>query len=152
MPRSPIIREAQRDELSALSALALRSKAVWGYSAQFLESCRAELTVSETELGEVFVLCSGETPLGFYSLQRLDGDRVELGYLFVEPVELGKGWGRRLVADACRRALRLGYRTLVIQGDPNAEDFYLHMGALKTGQRPSDSIPGRMLPTFELAL
>jgi hypothetical protein len=45
MPRSvtTIIRPAQADEVEALTALALRSKAHWGYDDAFMEACRAEL-------------------------------------------------------------------------------------------------------------
>lgn len=147
-----MIRQARRDELDALSALALRSKAVWGYSEQFMESCRDELTVTEDEVDEVFVLEAPSGPIGFYSLQPVSTTRVELGYLFVEPGELRRGHGRRLMADAIARARAGGYETLVIQGDPHAVEFYLAVGARQVGARPSDSIPGRSLPLFELTL
>jgi hypothetical protein len=41
-----MIRAAHGGELEALSALAMRSKAHWGYSAAFMQACRDELTVS----------------------------------------------------------------------------------------------------------
>ena len=39
-----------------------------------------------------------------------------------------------------------------IQGDPNAEPFYLACGARRVGSAPSASIPNRELPLFEVAL
>lgn len=46
----------------------------------------------------------------------------------------------------------LGATKLIIQGDPNAERFYLAAGAVLTGTRESGSIPGRYLPTFAINL
>jgi hypothetical protein len=40
-----LIRPARPDECELLSELALRSKGCWGYDAEFLEACRAELTL-----------------------------------------------------------------------------------------------------------
>ena len=59
---------------------------------------------------------------------------------------------RRLVERVQKRALELGARRMVIQSDPFAEDFYLAMGAIRTGERASRSIPGRVLPLMSLTL
>ncbi len=45
-----------------------------------------------------------------------------------------------------------GGRTLIIQGDPNAEQFYRAAGCNLTGKRESYSIPGRFLPVFTIDL
>jgi hypothetical protein len=61
------------------------------------------------------------------------------------------------VSGVRRLAPRYGYRTVMwagspaaaaasIDADPNAEAFYLAMGAVRIGQTPSGSIPGRVLP------
>ena len=47
-------------------------------------------------------------------------------------------------------AAAAGAGRMVIQSDPHAEGFYLHMGARRVGERASDSIPGRVLPLFVL--
>jgi GNAT superfamily N-acetyltransferase len=77
---------------------------------------------------------------------------VELGHLFIEPGLVRRGHGRRLLERAARTAHVLGFRTLRIQGDPNAEPFYQSLGARKVGTQRSASIPGRELPVFELEL
>ncbi|WP_067619878.1 hypothetical protein [Alicyclobacillus acidiphilus] len=41
---------------------------------------------------------------------------------------------------------------LTIRPDPNAEPFYLAMGAQRVGEVPSGSIPGRMLPLLQYLL
>jgi GNAT superfamily N-acetyltransferase len=144
-----MIRRARRDEAAFLSDLARRSKAHWGYPAEFLAACREELTVSGDE---AFALELEGRVLGFYTLEHVSDATVELGHLFVEPDAIGAGHGRALIEHARREAARRGYRTLVIQGDPNAEGFYEAMGARCVGTRESASIPGRELPVFELSL
>ena len=44
------IRLARRDDLAALTALAIRSKAHWGYDDAFMTACVDELTVTEAHL------------------------------------------------------------------------------------------------------
>jgi GNAT superfamily N-acetyltransferase len=147
-----MIRPARIEDLDSVTALALRSKAAWGYSAEFMEACREELAIREEQLPEVFVLDQNGEPIGFYSLQRLTPERAELGHLFVEPAEMRRGHGTTLLRDAVSRAREFGYRVLVIQGDPHAAGFYRAAGAHQVGSRESASIPGRMLPLFELNL
>ena len=147
-----MIRPARANELPLLSDLALRSKAVWGYTEDFLARCKEELTLRSDDLGRTYVKEVGSRAVGFYSLETIDTDRVELGHLFVEPSELRRGYGAALVRDACTRARAQGAKTLVIQGDPNSADFYLALGAVRVGERASDSIEGRLLPVFEVSL
>jgi hypothetical protein len=45
-----LIRSARATEADILTDLALRSKAHWGYDADFLEACRDELTVAAHEV------------------------------------------------------------------------------------------------------
>lgn len=49
-------------------------------------------------------------------------------------------------------ARALGLSSLLIDADPNAEGFYLRMGAERVGEVPSGSISGRMLPLLRYGL
>ena len=40
------LRPARPEEAPALTELCLRSKAVWGYDAAFMQACRRELTMT----------------------------------------------------------------------------------------------------------
>jgi predicted N-acetyltransferase YhbS len=154
-PRRPThmkIRQARPEELDTLSKLAVRSKAVWGYSEAFMKACQPELTLDEDALPDVYLKENGAGIIGFYSLERISADEVELGHLFVEPRELGCGHGMDLIRHAQAEARRAGYRVMVIQGDPNAAEFYVKAGAEAVGERPSATIPGRMLPVFRVPL
>jgi GNAT superfamily N-acetyltransferase len=151
-----IIREAVADDAACLSLLAIRSKAHWGYSAEFMDACVEELSVSPDHIDNCdfhyVVAMVNEQVAGFYALEGLSADEIELGALFVDPDHIGTGVGKTLVERAKLHAVNLGARKLNIQGDPNAEKFYRAAGAELTGSKESDSIPGRFLPMFQISL
>ena len=70
--------------------------------------------------------------VGFYALDGHD-KRLELAHLWVLPEMMGRGIGRALFAHAAARAKELGYREMEIESDPNAEGFYLRLGARRAG-------------------
>jgi GNAT superfamily N-acetyltransferase len=148
-----MIRAALPSEAATLSALALRSKAHWHYSAEQLEVFREELVIGPDEIQpkRVHVFAEHAVILGFYSLSPLPDRVMELEHLFVEPAAHGRGMGSRLFAHACASARSAGFESLVIQSDPNAEGFYRRLGARFAGSIPS-SIPGRSLPRFVFPL
>lgn len=152
----PSLRRATRDDAALLSDIALRSKAHWGYDADFLKACKDELAISPDMIANTrmhwIVATNTDRVLGFYGLVPASEECAELEALFVEPDAIGGGVGRLLVRDASARASRDGYARIIIQGDPNAEGFYLAMGATRIGERESGSIPGRMLPLFQINL
>lgn len=156
MKESLRIREAIPTESELLSDLALRSKAHWGYSREFLESCRDELTVEASRMHDdgyqYFVAESDNTIIGFYALETVSDETYELGALFVEPKHIGSGVGRELLKHATELLSRRGGARLIIQGDPNVNGFYLAAGARQVGERESGSISGRFLPLFEIDL
>ncbi|KPC84911.1 MULTISPECIES: GNAT family N-acetyltransferase [Streptomyces] len=145
------LRPGRPHEAAALTALALRSKAHWGYDAAFLAACRDELTVraGDMEDGRTVVAEEDGGLLGFAALS---GEPPEgaLGMMFVEPDAIGRGVGRLLFEHAVGQARRLGFAALTIDADPNAEPFYTAMGAVRIGATPSGSIPGRELPLLRI--
>lgn len=146
------LRSATAADAVALSELAMRSKAYWGYPAEFMAACRAELTLSPQQLGEgkliAELLHHNGNLVGFFALEALGATGFELVALFVEPAWIGRGAGRRLMQRALQKARAGGGKTLTIQGDPHADRFYLAAGCERAGERESGSIPGRMLPLF----
>ncbi|MFD8980914.1 GNAT family N-acetyltransferase [Streptomyces sp. NPDC059564] len=147
------VRAARYGEARALTALVMRSKAYWGYDAEFLAACAPELAVHDGELADrrVVVAENGEGGvLGLASLEPSDADGddatvARLGLLFVEPAAIGRGIGRLLYRDAVRRAAALGVRRLLIDSDPYAAGFYRAMGAVPS----AGAAPG--LVRFEVA-
>lgn len=145
------IRPARRNEAGLLTDLAVRSKAHWGYTPEFMKSAAPELAVSLKVLPQwwVWVAISGREIIGFASLRPEAADAVELVHLFVAPGTMGSGVGTRLWEYCRRQARRLGYRRLRLTADPNAESFYLRRGARRVGDVASPIVAGRVLPLME---
>ena len=147
------IRAPAIDELSGLSDLCFRSKAVWGYDDEFMEACRGELSFGPGDL-EVTLIAVAEhdgKPIGVAQVKVIDKD-ADLLKLFVEPSALRSGIGKALLVWATDVAKKLGATRLTIDADPDAAPFYRRMGAFDVGQALSGSVPGRMLPKLAINL
>ncbi|HVD15457.1 MAG TPA: GNAT family N-acetyltransferase [Actinomycetota bacterium] len=147
---SVAVRPGHAHEASLLSDLALRSKGHWGYDQAFLDACRDELTLTPAEVRakRTIVAERDGRVVGFYTLAG-DPPVASLDHLFVEPGEIGTGVGRTLWRHAVAAAQSLGFTRMEIEADPDAEAFYLAMGARRRGTASSGSIPGRELPLLE---
>ncbi|MER5700259.1 GNAT family N-acetyltransferase [Streptomyces mirabilis] len=142
-----LIRPARATEARMLTDLALRSKAHWGYDAEFLKACREELTVAANEVTRRRAMVADRDGhiLGFTTLEGEPPTGV-LGMMFVDPRAIGQGIGRLLFEHTIAAGRDLGFTQLTIDADPNAEPFYRAMGAVRVGNVPSGSIAGRVLP------
>lgn len=136
-----------------MSDLALRSKGHWNYSAEFLELCRDELTYTADKCGSGDVVVAEEDShvLGFAAIDGTPPDG-ELEALFVDIGAMGRGVGGGLLRHVLKLARSRGFTSLTLQADPGAEPFYTHHGAMRVGEAPSGSIPGRMLPELTFCL
>lgn len=149
------VRRAKADDAEALTDLAIRSKASWGYDDSFMEACRVELTITpeaicacEVWVAEVEGLISGMIVL---RLGRT-GDASELDDFFVSPDFQGQGLGAMLMKRLREICGAEGIRRVGLDADPFAEAFYERFGFRTVGYSPSKSIPDRMLPRMELLL
>jgi GNAT superfamily N-acetyltransferase len=146
------IRPPTIDELSGLSDLCFRSKAVWGYDEEFMEACRGEsFEPRDLELTPIAIAEHEGKPIGVAQLKVVD-DEADLLKLFVEPDALRNGTGKALLAWATDVATKLGATRLTIEADPEVAAFYRRMGASDVGQAPSGSVPGRTLPKLAMNL
>lgn len=146
--RSPLPHEA-----ASLSALCLRSKAVWGYDDAFMAACVEELTVTiEALASSHFQVSDDNGNINGVVQVEVRGDEAELELLYVDPDRIGTGAGRALMSWAKDTSRALGADRLIIVADPHAVEFYEHMGARRIGEYPSGSIPGRMLPQLVIPL
>lgn len=100
-----MIRKANMDEASYLSGLAFRSKAHWGYSDDFMEACRDDLTISPEQIASslIYVLEDENSIKGFIGLE-IDNGGCFLTDLFIEPKAIGKGYGRALWMESFHRS------------------------------------------------
>ncbi len=149
-----VIRRARAGEGVALGALTLRSKAHWGYDDAFMAVVRKDLSVSEEEIlnEDVHVFERDGRALAYCHFRLGDANALWLESLFVEPDAIGTGLGRRLFEFAARNGRDLGFEAMAFESDPNAEPFYLALGAVRTHMVASTLVPGRMLPVMRFDL
>jgi GNAT superfamily N-acetyltransferase len=133
------IRPAIPADAEALTAVARAGKRHWGYPEAWLEAWGDLLTITPEYLARNVVCCAEDATgrvVGFYGLEH-DGDRFRMEDLFLAPAAIGCGLGRQLFEHAVATARALGATLLVIEADPNAEGFYLRMGAERIGESVS---------------
>ncbi len=147
------VRPARPDEADAITGLAVRSKAHWGYDAAFLEACLPELTWTPEQVAQQDVLVWEEDGRLLGTTAR-GGTAPDGGLwaVFVAPEAHGRGIGRALAEALLASSAGAGFRTLTIAADPNAEGFYVALGATRIGEVPSDLLPGRVLPLLRFDL
>ena len=153
--RDVVITGARQGELALLSALAIRAKKHWGYPPELIAEWLPELTItpSSFESQEVMVARAAGRALGFYALEFRD-TTAALEHLWVDPPSMGIGVGRLLLRHAEEQAYAKGFAYLEIDSDPNAEAFYLRMGAERVGS-VSAPVPGdsdRTRPQMKLSV
>lgn len=146
-----MIRRATNEDSNTISELAYRSKAYWGYSKEFLDKCKDELTVTVPymEMNPVYVLEKNNKILAFYSIT-LNEKKLEA--LFIDPEHIGKGLGKLLWLDLLSKAKQLNIEEFTFDSDPNAEAFYVKMGAKRIGETPSTVFPDRRLPLMSVTV
>lgn len=148
-----MIREAAPEDAAAISEVAMRAKAHWGYDQEFLHACRPELTWTAEEIARDDVLVwDEEGAVAGITTRTGEAPDGSLRAVFVDPALHGRGVGRALAEALLARAAAAGYRSLTIAADPNAEGFYRAVGATRIGQVPSDTRSGRVLPLLRFDL
>jgi GNAT superfamily N-acetyltransferase len=146
------VRPARADEAAALTELALRAKASWGYDEAFMAASREDLTLTpeRMEAWTVWIAEADGQLAGMIALS-LDGG-AEVETFFVEPRFQGRGVGATLMAELLAAARGAGVEVLEVDADPNAEPIYARFGFETFGRSPSGAIPGRFLPRMRLRL
>jgi GNAT superfamily N-acetyltransferase len=134
MKAPPLFRRARPQEAAALTQIALSAKQSWGYPDEWMAEWRPDLTIAPGYItgSPVWVAEVEGTVAGFLGLVQ-EGGRWWLEHLWVLPVFQGRGLGRALFDEAVQQARALGATELRIKSDPNAEPFYVKMGAVRTG-------------------
>ena len=157
----PMIRQAKIQEAEILTKISFDSKEYWGYPIEFYEIWSNELTISSDyiENNDVFVFENDGTIVGYYSIVELKDDiqvsgiRISKGYwlehMFVEPLSIGKGIGKKLFTHLQKRCGSRGINKLGILADPNSRSFYEKMGCEYKREYPS-TIKNRTTPYLQL--
>lgn len=142
------LRRARKSDSTILTDLAIRSKAHWGYDAEFMAACHDELEMPPRRLSSerVTVAELDGVVVGFAALDWSAGDMAEVTALFVSPSIIGQGVGARLLTALKAQARERAAVGLWLDADPNAQAFYARQGFRLIGDAPSLSTAGRRLP------
>ena len=145
-------RPATESDLAAIYELWYRSKASWGYDEAFMQRVGSSVAFDKNyiENWPVYVCEVNGKLAGFYGFREIQSE-IFLDDMFLEPEYIGKGLGRSLWDHALQTARECGYQQFLIESDPNAEQFYLKMGAKRIGDIESPS-SGRTLPLMRYEL
>lgn len=133
------IRSAHPEEAEMLSELAWLSQSYWDYSPEQMAGFSASLSVTQEFLEQnptylIEIENDGFVEvLGFYSLEQAANGQWWLRRLWVAPSHIGTGMGQLLFLHACELAETIGAEKLCILSNPNAEAFFLRMGAERVG-------------------
>ena len=148
-----IIRAVRPEETEALSDLAFRSKAYWGYDEAFMEACRKELTILPAHLSSCHLRAAEQDGvlLGFYRLSPREHE-AELADFFVDPAAIGRQVGKKLWLHMLELARAQQIARVWIHSDPHAEGFYAKMGAVRAGDVRYTVFPDRELPLMKIDL
>lgn len=142
------IRRATSSDSDRATDLARRAKAHWGYPAEWLAVWDGELAITAADIDQhrTFVASLDGEVVGVCQLQ--EGERgAMLENVWVDPPCHGRGIGRALV----EHALAEGHGLIAVVADPNAEEFYVKLGARRVGEisAPMPGAPARTLPLME---
>lgn len=148
------IRKAKSEDAEKLSQIAFAAKSYWKYPESWLLLWKEFLTISPgfISVNEVYAMAEKDEIVGFYALI-LHGEIGKLEHLWISPEFIGTGIGKKLFAHALEKSASSKVKLLNIDADPNAEGFYLKMGAKKIGEIVSQ-IEGnkRILPLLQIVL
>jgi ribosomal protein S18 acetylase RimI-like enzyme len=143
------IRRATPSDAARATEVARIAKAHWGYPAEWLATWHEGLAITATDI-ERHPTWVAEIDGVIAGVCQIQGDtgRFMLEHVWVDPAQHGRGVGRALVEEARGSVEGL----LHIVADPNAERFYIKLGAERVGEieAPMPGAPERKLPLLEL--
>lgn len=119
---------------AVLTEIALAAKRHWAYPEEWIDAWRDSLTIRPETIAsnETYIAMEQDRAAGFYQLTT-DNEGLRLEHLWILPDAIGRGFGRALFEHAVARGKAFGASSFQIESDPNAESFYLRMGARRIG-------------------
>ncbi|WP_300674689.1 GNAT family N-acetyltransferase [Soonwooa sp.] len=147
------IEKATTNDHSTLTNITLDGKAFWGYSKEQIELWKKDLTISKDYIdeNEVYKLIDDDEIIGYYSILKISRTDSKLDNLFLYQKYIGKGFGKILMNDFIERVKKSDCKVIILDSEPNAEEFYKKFG-FETYDRLESSIKDRFLPKMKLNL
>ncbi|WP_162263960.1 MULTISPECIES: GNAT family N-acetyltransferase [Legionella] len=129
-----------------------QSKAVWNYSESFLNVFMEKYGVKPSflEREEIVLFEKDQSLVGLYAFKINEQSAAELDLFFINSNHIRQGLGKQIWQHAINFASTKGWLKFELVSDPNAEGFYLKMGAKSL--RKFESFPGRFVPVLSVSL
>jgi GNAT superfamily N-acetyltransferase len=130
---------AKPEDAEMLTEIAHAAKRHWGYPENWITAWRDVLTMRPEFISAntAYLARENNSAVAFYVLTT-EEDGIHLDHLWVLPRAMGRGIGQALFEHATAQARRLGFDSIKIEADPNAEGFYKRMGAIRVGTSVSE--------------
>ncbi|MFC5047791.1 GNAT family N-acetyltransferase [Aquimarina hainanensis] len=143
--------KASHTDHQKLTTLTIRSKSYWNYTPAQIKKWRKDLTVSPEYIlkNPVYMLYIAQELIGYYSYLAISKRIVKLDNIFIDSIYIRKGYGTLLMQDFISRIKQAGYQKIQLDSDPNAVNFYQHLGFIII-DRIETAIKGRFMPVMEL--
>lgn len=148
------ILRAKPDDAARLTAIAFTAKRHWGYPEPWIEEWKDVLTLTPEYIRRNLVwTTSHDREIVGFGGGRLADECFTLDHLWIMPATMKSGLGRALFREIEAFARAAGARRIALEADPQAEGFYLRMGATTVGHVEA-SVAGqpRLLPKMEKSL
>ncbi|TDW44345.1 putative N-acetyltransferase YhbS [Flavobacterium sp. 270] len=147
------IQKAKPEDHIRLTEITKKSKAFWGYSEEQILAWDIQLTITSAYIqnNPVFNLVEDNKIMGYYSYIIEENNQVKLDNLFLLPEYIGKGLGIYLMNDFLQRMRNEKCKKIILDSEPNTEQFYQKLGFKKVGEFET-SIKNRFMPIMEMNL
>jgi ribosomal protein S18 acetylase RimI-like enzyme len=143
------IKVADIGEVGELNNISGESKMYWNYPQEWLEMWKDDLELTEKDFLDQKIFKVEVEPgltVGFCSLKENENE-VEIMHFWIKPGYIGKGLGKYLFKESIRY-FNIKEKPIIVEADPNAENFYSRLG-FKTFAKRKSYFEGRFLPLMK---
>jgi GNAT superfamily N-acetyltransferase len=142
--------DAVTEDHLLLTATAIASKKIWGYSEDLIELWRTDLEVSKEYIpkNKVVKVYEQEIFIGFFAVKISEGNLAEIDHLWLLPGRIHQGFGKLIFQHIIHYLKSTGHKSATLIAEPNATGFYNKMNGKVIGQFQS-KISGRFLDIYE---
>jgi hypothetical protein len=132
------LRSATAADAEALTRLAWEGKRHWGYPEPWLIAWGEALAITPQYIESNEVLCFEQAGqmIGFVAFTCANG-QFWLDHFWLHVPLIATGRGRQMFRLAIGHLRSRGVDRFMIESDPNAEGFYLHMGCRRVASKVS---------------
>lgn len=141
-------------DLPLINTIIYEGKKYWGYAEEDVQRYMKAVGIYDENYfqnGFGFIVERDKETVGFY-LFKTDEDPIHLNHFHLNTKFIGQGYGRLLWSHCIAEAKKKHWTEFTFWSDPNSFGFYTRMGALKIGDLPMITVPGKMAPIMKYSL